>query len=407
MTDATSNTGAQFLQSFHRFFDRAAQHTGLDAPLLEQIKACNAVYRMRFPVRQDDGTVQVVEAYRAEHSYHRLPTKGGIRFSLQVDEDETVALASLMTFKCAIVNVPFGGAKGGICIDPHSCSEGFRERVTRRYTAELVRKGFLGPAIDIVPMAFNNEWFRDNGPSFVSDGTGNLAATCWRFNAWGGKDENWDHDTRVAAHLCDHLGVPAFQSELTMEGGGLHVDGEGTVLTTETVVLNDNRNPGLAKTDAEALLCHGLGARKVIWLPGGTMTFTDGHVDGLACFVRPGVALALMPADPAHPKYEIYKENLRALELATDAKGRRLEVATIIDASEAEPTGEHFIRTYVNFYIANGGVIVPGYGVPSDATARDTIQALFPGYEVVTVQAAKVAGAGGAIHCITQQQPKV
>ena len=117
--------------------------------------------------------------------------------------------------------------------------------------------------------------------------------------------------------------------------------------------------------------------------------------------------LALMPADPAHPKYEIYKENLRALELATDAKGRRLEVATIIDASEAEPTGEHFIRTYVNFYIANGGIVVPGYGVPSDATARETIQALFPGYQVVTVQVAKVAGAGGAIHCITQQQPAV
>ena len=268
-------------------------------------------------------------------------------------------------------------------------------------------KTHLGPAIDVIPLAFNNEWFRDNGPSFVSDSTGNLAATCWRFNAWGGKDDNWDEDTRVAGQLCDHLGIPAFQSELTMEGGGLHVDGEGTVLTTETVVLNDNRNPGLSKADAEDLLCHGLGARKVIWLPGGTMTFTDGHVDGLACFVRPGVALALMPADPAHPKYEIYQENLRALELATDARGRRLEVATIIDASEAEPTGEHFIRTYVNFYIANGGIVVPGYGVASDATARETIQALFPGYEVVTVQAAKVAGAGGAIHCITQQQPRL
>ena len=265
----------------------------------------------------------------------------------------------------------------------------------------------LGPAIDVLAMAFDNEWFRDNGPSFVSDGKGGLAATCWRFNAWGEKDDTWAQDATVAPRLCENLGLPAFQSELYLEGGGLHVDGEGTVLTTETVVLNDNRNPGVAKADAEALLCHGLGARKVIWLPGGTMTFTDGHVDGLACFVRPGVALALMPADPAHPKYEIYKENLRALELATDAKGRRLEVATIIDASEAEPTGEHFIRTYVNFYIANGGIVVPGYGVPADATACETIQALFPGYEVVTVQVAKVAGAGGAIHCITQQQPRV
>jgi agmatine deiminase len=265
----------------------------------------------------------------------------------------------------------------------------------------------LGPAIDVVPMAFDNEWFRDNGPSFVSDGVGGLAGTCWRFNAWGEKDDDWEQDVTLAPRLCAHLGVSAFPSELTMEGGGLHVDGEGTVLTTESVVLNDNRNPGLGKADAEDLLCHGLGARKVIWMPGGTGTFTDGHVDGLACFVRPGVALALMPADPAHPKYEIYRENLRALELATDARGRALEVATIIDASEAESTGEHFIRTYVNFYIANGGIVVPGYGVPSDATARETIERLFPGYEVVTVQVAKVAGAGGAIHCITQQQPRV
>ena len=268
-------------------------------------------------------------------------------------------------------------------------------------------KAKLGPAIDVLAMVFDSEWLRDSGPSFVTSRRGGLAATCWRFNAWGGKGERWDDDATVAPRLCTHLGVSAFQSELFIEGGGLHVDGEGTILTTETVVLNDNRNPGVTKAEAEAMLCQGMGAHKVIWLPGGTMTFTDGHVDGLACFVRPGVALALMPADPAHPKYEIYAENLRALELATDAKGRSLEIHTIIDASEAEPTGEHFIRTYVNFYIANGGIVVPGYGVPSDETARETIQGLFPGYQVVTVQAAKVAGAGGAIHCITQQQPRV
>ena len=268
-------------------------------------------------------------------------------------------------------------------------------------------KARLGPAIEVLAMVFDSEWLRDSGPSFVADGKGGLAATCWRFNAWGGKGDRWDDDATIAPRLAEHLAVPAFQSELFIEGGGLHVDGEGTVLTTETVVLNDNRNPGVGKAEAEAMLCQGLGAKKVIWLPGGTMTFTDGHVDGIACFVRPGVALALMPADPAHPKYEIYAENLRALELATDARGRKLDIHTIIDASEAEPTGKHFIRTYVNFYIANGGVIVPGYGVPSDETARETIQGLFPGYQAVTVQAAQVAGAGGSIHCITQQQPRV
>ncbi len=266
-------------------------------------------------------------------------------------------------------------------------------------------KARLGPDIDVLPMVYDSEWLRDSGPSFVSDGKGGVAATCWRFNAWGGKGECWDDDATVGPRMAEHMGVPAFQSELFIEGGGLHVDGEGTILTTETVVLNNNRNAGVTKPEAEEMLCQGLGGEKVIWLPGGTMTFTDGHVDGIACFTAPGVVLALMPADPAHPKYHIYQDNLRALQLATDARGRKLDIHTVIDASEAEPTGEHFIRTYVNFYIANGGVIVPGYGVPSDDTARETIQALFPDSQAVTVQAAQVAGAGGAIHCITQQQP--
>lgn len=138
-----------FFESVSRYFDRAAEYSTLEPGLLEQVKACNAVYRMRFPVRRDNGSIMVVEAYRAEHSYHRLPTKGGIRFSRQVTLDETIALASLMTYKCAIAGVPFGGAKGGVCINPAEASESFRERVTRRYTAELIRKNFIGPDIDV------------------------------------------------------------------------------------------------------------------------------------------------------------------------------------------------------------------------------------------------------------------
>jgi glutamate dehydrogenase (NAD(P)+) len=132
-----------------QFFDRAAPHTDLDPRLLDQIRSCNSVYRTMFPVRDDDGGIVVVEGFRVQHSYHRLPTKGGIRFSTLVDQEEVKALAALMTFKCAIVNVPFGGAKGGIRIDPHDCSEGFKERVTRRYTTELVRKNFIGPGLDV------------------------------------------------------------------------------------------------------------------------------------------------------------------------------------------------------------------------------------------------------------------
>ncbi len=140
---------SEFLTSVSRYFDRAASHSGVTPGLLRQIKACNAVYRMRFPVREDNGEITVVEAFRAEHSYHRLPTKGGIRLSRHVDLDETIALAALMSYKCAIVGVPFGGAKGGIALDPSKISDGFRERVVRRYTAELIRKNFIGPDIDV------------------------------------------------------------------------------------------------------------------------------------------------------------------------------------------------------------------------------------------------------------------
>ncbi len=138
-----------FFQSVNHYFNRAARHSKYPKGLLEQVRACNAVYRMRFPVRADDGTIKVLEAFRAEHSFHRLPTKGGIRYSEKVTLDETIALASLMTYKCALVEVPFGGAKGGVQVNPFAASPGFLERVTRRYTAELIRKNFIGPDIDV------------------------------------------------------------------------------------------------------------------------------------------------------------------------------------------------------------------------------------------------------------------
>lgn len=132
-----------------RFFEAAERHSSLPAGVLEQVKACNAVYRMRFPVRRDDGEVEVVEAYRAEHSHHRLPTKGGIRYAADVNQDEVMALAALMSYKCAVVNVPFGGAKGGVRIDPSQHSDAFLERTTRRYAAELIEKNFIGPDVDV------------------------------------------------------------------------------------------------------------------------------------------------------------------------------------------------------------------------------------------------------------------
>ena len=138
-----------FFQNVEYFFDKAAKHTKYPEGLLSQIKACNSIYRMSFPVRLGDNKYEVIEAYRVEHSHHKNPTKGGIRYSLHVDQDEVMALASLMTYKCAVVNVPFGGAKGGIKIDPKKYTLPQLERITRRYTSELVKKNFIGPAIDV------------------------------------------------------------------------------------------------------------------------------------------------------------------------------------------------------------------------------------------------------------------
>ncbi|MEJ7611194.1 MAG: Glu/Leu/Phe/Val dehydrogenase [Ferruginibacter sp.] len=145
----SSNPNYSFFQSVERSFDKAAKFTKFDHGILEQIKACNSVYQMRFPLKRDDGSIEVIEAYRVQHSHHKAPCKGGIRFSDEVNQDEVMALASLMTYKCAIVNVPFGGGKGGIKINPRKYSEYELEKITRRYTAELVKKNFIGPGIDV------------------------------------------------------------------------------------------------------------------------------------------------------------------------------------------------------------------------------------------------------------------
>jgi len=227
-----------------------------------------------------------------------------------------------------------------------------------------------------------------------------------RFNNWGEKFPDYDGDAAVAEALIRNLALPLFASPLTGEGGGIHVDGEGTVITTETFLLNPNRNPGMTKRDVEEHLFHLLGARKVIWLPGDEEEWiTDGHIDGVLTFCGPAKVICETNPDTASPRYQTTHENLKALEGQTDAKGRSIEILRIDEAYTVEPTSAYMATSYVNAYIANGGVVIPEFNASTDAPAREAFATAFPNRRISTVNMLKIAPGGGGIHCMTQQQP--
>lgn len=263
-----------------------------------------------------------------------------------------------------------------------------------------------GDSIDYLVMELDDSWARDSGPNFVKRGD-ELAASIYHFAAWGGKYPHIRNDAAVGHRVAEHLGIPTFTSNVVMEGGGINVDGEGTILTSESCILNDNRNPGLTKSEAEQILCDSLGGEKVIWVPGDPDdSETDGHIDGIACFVRPGMVMCEVGAPDDSGRCRDLRENLTALEKATDAAGRKLEIVTIAEAADADAQSDRFCRSYINFYIANGGIVFPSYDTAYDATAVGIVQSAFPDREIVTVDISRIAEGGGGIHCITQQQPR-
>ncbi len=265
-----------------------------------------------------------------------------------------------------------------------------------------------GPSIKVLPLSLDDSWLRDSAPTVVVDPAGRRAAAAFTFNAWGGKYRPHDQDASLGERLAAAAGIPSFRSSLVVEGGGFFTDGEGTLITAETCVLNPNRNPGWTKAQAEAELRAMLGVRKVIWLPGdATDTETDGHVDGYISFVSPGTLLLEVVADPADPRYAIMAENRKVLESETDARGRRFTLVPIAEAPRSViPDGEQvFCRSYVNFYVANGGIVAPAYGIAEDAEVRETLRRAYPDREVVMVALRDLFRGGGGIHCITQQEP--
>jgi agmatine deiminase len=267
-------------------------------------------------------------------------------------------------------------------------------------------KSLLGQDIDLLIHPIDDSWSRDAGPCFLTHADGRRAGVSFEFNAWGNKYTPFDGDNSVAAAILDAAGLPVFASPLIAEGGGVSVDGEGTILTTESCFPNANRNPDWSRQAIEAELMEMLGGDKVIWLPGDEEeTETDGHVDGIAAFVAPGVILMQGEGAPDDPWHEVHVDNIQALEGQTDAMGRPLRLVRIPDASSCSRDAEMFCDSYVNSYICNGGVVMPKYGLREDDIVREIFAEVFPGRRVAQVAIFDIALGGGGIHCITQQEP--
>ncbi|MFF1306092.1 agmatine/peptidylarginine deiminase [Streptomyces sp. NPDC058307] len=273
-------------------------------------------------------------------------------------------------------------------------------------------RALLGPDVELVERELDDAWMRDIGPTFVKDEEGRLAAVDWVFNGWGGQDwARWEHDSKIARQVADLAQVPVLSSPLVNEGGAIHVDGEGTVLLTDTVQLGDGRNPGWTREQVEAEIHARLGTRRAVWLPRGLTgdygTYgTQGHVDIVAAFARPGVVVAHVQPDPAHPDHEVTKEVVGLLKSATDARGRRLEVVEVLAPTVLEADGHWADYSYINHYLCNGGVVLCAFDDPRDELAAGLFRRLFPERTVTLVDARTIFAGGGGIHCVTQQQPR-
>ncbi len=294
----------------------------------------------------------------------------------------------------------------------------------------------LPASIRVVEIASDDAWLRDQGPTFVvndrHEERAEVRGIDWRFNAWGELYQPYNQDALIAQKILEIERIRRYACPMVLEGGAIHVDGEGTCITTEECLLNPNRNPDLSKGQIEVMLRDYLNVQKVIWLKCGLYMDEDtsGHIDNIACYVRPGVVALAWEDDKTDPQYERSEAAYAQLTAETDARGRRLQVHKISQPppqimTEADCThltkqtsqsaatcevfgrapGKRMAASYVNFYIANGGIVMPGFNVPADQPARQAIQALFPDRNVIQIYSRDILLGGGNIHCITQPQP--
>lgn len=269
----------------------------------------------------------------------------------------------------------------------------------------------LGAGITVIEVSLDDAWLRDSGPTFIHQPDGSVAAVDWIFNGWGAPAwAAWGKDQGVARAVSLEAGVPARSSSLVNEGGGFHVDGDGTVLLTETVQLDPDRNPGATRKSVEAEVHSALGTSKAIWLPRGlTRDYgefgTRGHVDIVAAFAGPGTVLLHRQNDPSHPDHEVYQELHAALAGETDAQGRPLRVIDVPAPTVLKDDEGYVDWSYINHYVANKVVLLCSFDDPNDAVAAAILQRAYPGRTVELVDARGIFAFGGGIHCITQQQP--
>ncbi|HEX7114459.1 MAG TPA: agmatine deiminase [Steroidobacter sp.] len=289
-------------------------------------------------------------------------------------------------------------------------------------------RSMLPDAVRVVELSSDDAWMRDVGPTFVISDQGEVRGVDWIFNAWGGLNGGlyfpWDQDDLVARKVLEIERCARYRAPLVLEGGAIHVDGEGTLITTEECLANPNRNPHLDRGQIEILLHEYLGVTQVIWLAQGVVDDeTNGHVDNLCCFARPGEVVLTWTDDKRDPQYRVSLDAFERLSEARDARGRRLKIHKLhqpgplyrtaeeaaavdkVDEGMSRRAGERLAASYVNFYLANSTVVMPLLDPKRDAQAMRTLRRIFPERRVIGVQAREILLGGGNIHCITQQVP--
>lgn len=266
-----------------------------------------------------------------------------------------------------------------------------------------------GEGVEIFTAPHSDAWVRDSGPTIVRDSNGARLGVRWQFNAWGEKYTPYEPDHEATRAVLEHLKIPRIDAPIVLEGGSIHTDGQGTLLTTEQCLLNPNRNPNLSRQKIENTLREFLGVEKFIWLKRGLAgDETDGHVDNLACFAKPGTVIWQVCNDPEDENYAITQENRNILRAARDAHGRALKLIEIPQPPARCYNGTRLTLSYLNFYLVNGGLILPIFGgdaAKTDEAAIKILQEVFPGRKIKTVDGIPLVREGGNVHCITQQIP--